>query len=351
MKNILSRAFSPRRLPGQTVYSKALALFVALSLLLGTAVVWLTEAIITGEFRQTEVREMAASVERLRDLLEREEQAAETSLAGWVNRTARQSQAENGILPDRDQLALLGLDFAAVYANDGSVLAVSKVPLIDSRHGDLEITLRRAGLAIADAAPDARAGGGFGSAGSTLVALAWRRVPGKNDVILGGRMIDGATLKFLESILAGRIGFRPLRNEVIGPAGTENLSVMMATGETVVGEPQDDEISAMTLLRGLEGDFLGVLTLTESRPLDPAGQDAVQVFLTVLVLAGGVLFIAVWILLDWTILRRIRELTSEVEACRTIGRLPVKLAFQGRDELGQLARTQWHRRRKANPQN
>ena len=330
--------FSPRRLPGQTVYSKALALFVALSVLLGTAVVWLTQAIITGEFRQTEVREMAASVDRLKDLLSREVQGTDSTLAGWVNRSAGGLGVDNGLLPDSEQLALLGLDFAAIFGSDGTLLADSVISRIQSRRGDLSSTFRRAGFAIAETSLEVDAKGGFGSAGSTLVAMAWRRVPGQDRVILGGRMVDGETLTFLESILPGSITFRPLMNEVIGPPGTEDLLHMMETGDTVVSEPRENEISAMTLLDGLEGNFLGILTLTQWRAVDPSGEGAVQIFLTFLVLAGGVLFVAVWFLLDWTILRRIRALTSEVEACRTIGRLPVKLAFKGKDELGQLAR-------------
>ena len=42
------------QLPGQSVYSKALTLFVAFSLLLGMAVVLLTSEIILREFNETE---------------------------------------------------------------------------------------------------------------------------------------------------------------------------------------------------------------------------------------------------------------------------------------------------------
>lgn len=72
------------KLSRQTVYSKALAIYVAMSFLLGLGVVSLTQAIIVTEFRATERREMSVSTERLQMMLERELQGVEASLTDWL---------------------------------------------------------------------------------------------------------------------------------------------------------------------------------------------------------------------------------------------------------------------------
>ena len=52
------------QLPGQSVYSKALTLFVVFSILLGAAVVILTAEIILREFKETERQEMIGSLQK-----------------------------------------------------------------------------------------------------------------------------------------------------------------------------------------------------------------------------------------------------------------------------------------------
>jgi len=71
------------QLPGQSVYSKALTLFVVFSLLLGMAVVLLTGEIILREFKETERQEMVATLQRFALMLARETRPIEISLADW----------------------------------------------------------------------------------------------------------------------------------------------------------------------------------------------------------------------------------------------------------------------------
>lgn len=174
-----------------------------------------------------------------------------------------------------------------------------------------------------------------------LVGIAWKsalpRFPDGSYVVVG-RFFDNKPLAFLEGLLGGKITFKPLGGMTIGADGSEDVVTMLSKNEITVSEVSEDEISGSFVLRGFGGPVLGVVTLTQGRPLEEGALASVRVFLTVLALAGGLLFVAVWFLLDRTILARIHELTRQVEAEKAKGALPVKLEFSGDDELGLLAR-------------
>lgn len=316
----------------QTVYSKALAIFVALSLLLGGGVIYLTQAIIAREFRETEFREVEASVGRLKMMLARELTGVELLLA--------ELSAQGGIDPLSLPLDPVRLDFVGLLAPGGEFVVWESVK-------DLSPATRRAIQVLAPQIVEQirsethTKSSTFLMANEALIALAW--MPSENpsshgELLIGGSLIFGPTLEFLESIVVGKITFQSLVGEVIGPPGTEPLVAMLSGKDVVVEEQGADAITGMTLLQGLNGSYLGIMKLTQGRPLEQSGARAVNIFLTVLVLAGGLLFAAIWFVLDRTILARIRQLTQEVHACQTRGQLPVQLNFDGGDELGQLAR-------------
>lgn len=324
------------KLSRQTVYSKALAIYVAMSFLLGLGVVSFTQAIIVREFRATERREMRVSIERLRMMLERELQGVEASLADWLAEPRLREAGPSG-LPDAAQLEGLKLDFAAAYDLHGTLLDVVVCPGVDEAAGKEQFV--PLGNLIVAASPENRSS--YAALNEQLVGVAWKsappRFPAGSHVIVG-RFFDNKPLTFLESLLGGKIRFQTLSGMTIGAAGSEDVVTMLSKNEITVSEVSEDEISGSFVLRGLGGPVLGVVTLTQGRPLEEGAQASVRVFLTVLALAGGVLFVAVWLLLDRTILARIHELTRQVEAEEARGALPVKLEFAGDDELGLLAR-------------
>jgi signal transduction histidine kinase len=316
------------RLRRESVYSKALAIFVALSMVLGLGVVYLTQAIIAREFRRTETREAGLSVRRLVMILEGELGRME---AMFGERLA-------GGLPDADERAVdfHQVDFIGVFDAGGFPERWATAEGVSE-----EVVLHVAALvrSVSNGEFGGAPASGFAMTGDTLLALAWAPVGGDpGSLLVIGRLISGKRLAFLEEMFSGSITFAPLGGTVIGPPGTEGLLALLTGEETVVEDPGQDTITAMTLLREPGGTALATVNLTQGRPLEQSGRQAVNVFLTVLVLAGGLLFAAIWFLLDRTILARIRELTREVEACQTRGQLPVKLHFGGGDELGLLAR-------------
>jgi len=132
------------------------------------------------------------------------------------------------------------------------------------------------------------------------------------------------------------VAFEPLRTVNVSEGHNEPLLTMLAKNEFYVEATGPNELVGHILIRGINGIPLGQVRLSQVRPLYAEGLQAVQIFLTVLTLGGGTLFLVMWILLDRTILARIRELTRKVEGEKEL--LPLKLEFQGSDELATLAR-------------
>lgn len=308
------------RLPSESVYSKALTLYVGLSLLLGAAVVLLTSSILLGEFEATERQETIATLQRFRIGLDREIRPLDAAVA---NIAARYRRGEKS-LPDPATLEAQRIDFVSHADADQKI--------VQSTFRNEEIQKLVSGAqpwpkwipAPAPAGPRS----GFILLGSRLAGLTWYPLPGGGS-LAAGRVFGQEPLSFLEGMFAARVEFRPfLEGEFRGISQTE----------FVVSTDGPNSIVGRILVRAIDGSTIGEFELRQSRPLYTEGLQAVQVFLTGLTLASGALFLLVWFLLDRTILRRIRDLTRRVESERSDGRLPLRLGFPGIDELATLAR-------------
>ena len=326
------RAFN---LPGQTVYSKALTLFVGLSLLLGTAVVFLTSEIILREFRETERLEMVSTLQRFTVVLGRETRPLEISLADWIGRNTS-PQTGQILTPTSAGLAALQIDFLSLVDPDdqtiGDAFAEDKARKLFLASSSWTSWINKSTLLDRDASP-----AGFILMGDHLTALVCKEV-GNGQKIAAGRIFGEDSFVFLEGIFGARVKFEPLRSLEGSADSKDPLLTMLAKHEFVVEAKGANELVGHVLIRSINGLPIGQVHLTQGRPLYRAGLQAVQVFLTVLTLAGGTLFLIVWFLLDRTILARIRDLTRRVEAEKDWTNLPLKLAFRGSDELALLAR-------------
>ncbi|MEX1118228.1 MAG: histidine kinase [Terrimicrobiaceae bacterium] len=324
------------KLSTQTVYSKALAIYVAMSFLLGLGVVSFTQAIIVREFRETERREMETSVERLQLMMERELQDVESALTDLL---AESPALDAGLirLPDLSQLESLQLNFVALVDAQGKLMASSILSDEQGSFHEADIPVIANGIRKAEVGKSAD----YAAAGNQLASIAWKESAGgmpEGTLLLAGRLFADQPVAFLENLLGGSLTFETLAGRTIGAAGTEDIVAMLAGNEIAVTDVSPEKISGAFVLKGLGTPLLGVVRLTQGRPLEVGAQTSVRIFLTVLALAGGLLFVAVWYLLDRTILKRIQKLTRLVEAEQAKGLLPVKLDFQGDDELGTLAR-------------
>ena len=342
----LARAFN---LPGQTVYSKALTLFVALSLLLGTAVVFLTSEIILREFRETERLEMISTLQRFIGVLGRETRPLEISLADWIERN---SSPKTGSLlkPSPAGLTALQIDFLSLVDSNGSPIGEA----FDDEKSQKQFQNASPWTSWLNkpASPGADTTiAGFILMGENLTALVCKDVA-NGQKIAAGRIFDEDSFIFFEGLFGARVKFEPF-DSLNGMADRKDLLISLLTKNDFVVEAKNpNEIVGHVLIRSINGRPIGQIHLTQGRPLYRAGLQATQVFLTVLTLAGGALFLIIWFLLDRTILARIRDLTRRVEAEKDWTNLPLKLEFRGDDELallaqrieelaGELDRAQW----------
>lgn len=336
MEYPLSKKLPGVKLAGQTVYSKALALFVALSFLLGLAVVSLSQFVILRGFRQAEEREMAESVRRLGPMLDQQLDDLGSRLAEWKS-GEELIRLGAPFESAADRLSRLGIEVAAVTAADGGLIE-SAVHPASAGWVDAEVIARLA-ESVASAAGGENDGGLYLAEGN-LIEVSWApAAPGfpAESIAFAARELDEDMLRSLGDQLSGTLEFRPLTNRNLGGPGTEQILTLLAGADAAV-TGGGGKLLGSYLVRGIDGSVLGVFELLKPRWLEPQGVVAVRVFLTILALAGGVLFVVVWLLLDRTILARIRELTRQVEAAESRGFLPLRLDFRGKDELGALAR-------------
>lgn len=318
-------------LPGQSVYSKALTLFVVFSLLLGMAVVLLTSEIILREFKETERQEMIGTLQRFTLMLGRESHPVEISVTDWFQRNKPRNGARF-ILPQAGALAAMQLDFLSIADSYGQIQST----VFRDADAYRIFMLSKNWPEWISKSPGVRLPAtGFILLGDSLAAISCLET-GDGRLLVGGRIFDAESLAFLEGMFGARVDFKPLRAVSITGNGNDPLIGMLARNEFHVYTPRENELVGAVLVRGINGIPIGQVQLTQGRPLYLEGLQAVQIFLTVLTLAGGTLFVVMWQLLDRTILTRIRNLTKKVESEKD--NLPLRLDFRGSDELAVLAR-------------
>lgn len=326
-----------------TVYSKALAIFLAASLLLLGAVIVLTQLVISREFYLTEQREMKNVLQRFSVVMDRESKPLEVAVAEWARSAAaswqrRESQFEAFL---SDEVAERDIDFAGVFDGRGNLLRIASPEGFSSAEPDL---LKQALVDAAKAFPARRGTTGYVLVGDRLCFLAAFPVEtgdgsGPMGYICGGRIVGSGTWGFLEGLFSATIKFNLFKNASVNEGTGRDFATLLNRQEIVIEAEDTTQITGYRLITGLDGLPLGYISITQPRPLRQEGLRAIQIFLTGVCLAGGALVLVVWLLLDRTILARIKDLTRKLNAEKKLGRLPVKLDFAGEDELGTLARS------------
>ncbi len=339
------------KLPGRSVYSTALVIFLAASLLLLGAAALLTQSVILREFTQTEEREMRAMLQRMLLVLSREMRPLDLAVAelaqnrdiidvpgGWDT-----SKSIAGLDPSSESNPKL--DFVAIYDRNGRLARFyARDDEIRERLGEGEALgafLRDYNVDLSGKSEESQSGYLLMDRQLTAVSL-HPADPADQDaysggMIVGGRILDRTSWAFFEGLFAGRIEFQTFESARTDGITNREIVDLLNRQPNVVHADSPDEITGYTLVNGLNGKPIGVLSFRQPRPLRQEGIHASQVFMLGISLAGGVLVFVVWVLLDRTILARIRDLTGKLDAVKRSGRLPVQLNFRGADELGALA--------------
>lgn len=322
-----------------TVYSKALAIFLAAALGLLGAVAALSQFVILRELGRSEEREMRAMLQRLSHVMNRDFRPLETGVAEWTPSPSRKPAGRAEWRTDQD-LQKSGMDFAVIYDAEGAPLSVAMNPdASDILQGDPAF-FDRLGREIGRMNPDLMDHGtGSVLVGGHLCQIAYRFLPGDQGWITSGKIYRRDSWGFFEGLFSAAVTFQPFENPSVNDATGRHLLELLATQVAVVDASREDQITGYSLIKGLNKLPLGYVSISQPRPLRQEGLRAIQVFLTGICLAGGGLVLVVWFLLDRTILARIKDLTRRLDSEKRLGRLPVKLDFRGEDELGTLARS------------
>ncbi len=328
-----------------TVYSKALAIFLAASLLLLGAVVALTQLVIFREFNLSEQREMKAMLQRFATVLAREAKPLEVSVGEWSR-----SPLLGEVLDDPAEEANLGkitptilkelkIDFVVLSDEEGALVRLVLPEATDARQVQLRARIIEA-LEVVVASPRNRTG--YVLLGDQLCTLAIFPVKSASretfrGTLVGGKLLGQDTWGFMEGLFSATIKFQAFQNTEVNEATGRDIMNLLNDQEIVIEAEDSSQITGYRLIKGLSGSPLGFISISQPRPLRQQGFRAIQIFLTGICLGGGALVLVVWVLLDRTILARIKDLTRKLDAEKRSGRLPVRLDFKGDDELATLA--------------
>lgn len=138
--------------------------------------------------------------------------------------------------------------------------------------------------------------------------------------------------------VAAQLQGRTVRYVAISPLRA--IEVGAAPGGALVEHAAGGFVTSSFLWPPGEGAAAGGEVQVEGgRAFYDAGVTLARWFLGALAVAGGVMLLLIVIIVDRTILRRVKSLAGKVENEKLSERLPVKLDFPGEDELAQLARS------------
>jgi len=338
------------KLPGKSVYSTALAIFLAASLLLLGAVAISTRSVLLGEFGHLEMSDMNSTMQQLKLMIARETLRSLNSSVGDLSPWSELYKYAHGNNPQFPTEKLgpmvlenLELDFVAIYGPDGKLLHVA------CRDTDVDNLFKKSGLLVApwgvwkDPDGENTHQSGFSLIEDHLVAVSIypilksdRSGPPAGRVV-GGKFLNDGTWSFFNNLFSATVNFRTLNNRHITEVSGREIVDLLNSQQIVVQRSGPDQITGYILVEGMDGAPIGVVSLSQSRPLYTASVHASRMLLLTLALAGGVLVILMWVVLDVTILARIHWLIAKLESEKRSGRLPVQINFKGNDELATLA--------------
>jgi PAS domain S-box-containing protein len=326
-----------------TVYSKALAIFLAAALGLLGAAAALTQLIILREFDRSEQREMKAMLRRFAMVMARESLPNQTALAEWSRSSKISGVGESGDEAVREVLRETKMDFLAFIDGNGHLEKVTFASEASKAFAPSVVDA----LEFEEVLPWLRertGDAGFIVAGTNLCAVISLEAPAVGGASSSGYLVAGKVFSkdswgFFEGLFSATVEFRTFHDAVVNETSGFQLMNLLNKQEVVIDAAADSQIVGYSLIKGLNGEPLGYVSISQARPLRQEGLHAIQIFLSGICLAGGGLVLVVWFLLDRTILARIKDLTRKLEREKRSGRLPVKLDFRGEDELGVLARS------------
>jgi signal transduction histidine kinase len=165
-----------------------------------------------------------------------------------------------------------------------------------------------------------------------------RRMPRAGTLVVG-RVWSPARLAALLPPGVGTLSVLHLGRALSDPLWREATIRLLATGNPVVINPNENSTLGLMLLRNPEGTPLAALVLQQDRTLFRIANRSARIFLLAMTAAGGSVVILLWLVIDRSILRRLGQIAGAVRMYRRTGKFPADLDTKSRDELGHLARS------------
>ncbi len=321
----------------------------ALILLFGLLFV-LTRSVISRQFEEAEIHQVKLELDRIRRFVEMETAHMQTIAMDWASWKDVQTFVEGRNLqfPPADlspsAINNLGVDFLAIWDRNGKLLAFRRTAaMADPTPSQEELLATIESEDTFGTSLTTSSRGGVITSGNQLVVLGSAPVPssgngkGSSGSILAGRFLNANRLQSLQPVGAGTVNFLPLVTALENPSMREDITALLASGGPVI-RPLNDKVTwGAVLLRDIGEYPITGLVIEQGRDLYAAGQRAVRIFLLAMTAAGGALTLLLWVILDFTLLRRIARLDRGVRKLRIHGKIPPELSAGWRDELGTLS--------------
>jgi signal transduction histidine kinase len=335
---------------GFTIYARALVIFSIALLLLFGALFSLTEGVILGQFAEVEQQYALEEVRRVLYQFEQESSALAAIASDWAawDELFEFTRGKNPDFPrhnlNPESMANLKLDFLAIWNEQKQLIAMvgpSVQPPDEVWAEDILQEIQSEKLA-AVAAPAAT---GMIMLDRQITSIAVigitssdRRMPRAGTLVVG-RVWTPARLAALLPPGVGTLSVLHLGRALSDPLWREATIRLLATGNPVVINPNENSTLGLMLLRNPEGTPLAALVLQQDRTLFRIANRSARIFLLAMTAAGGSVVILLWLVIDRSILRRLGQIAGAVRMYRRTGKFPADLDTKSRDELGHLARS------------
>jgi len=334
---------------------KVMAVLLPVMVLLLVGLYSLMSGVISRGFNEIEQEHMQRNVARVRASLGQEMQALRSTSLDWGSwtdvyewvETQDPAFVEGSLSLGNEGLDDLQLEFLAIRDLKGSYLFSEQVQPDADDPAPLSEAMR-ALLArypqVSMASKADRAQVGFVVADGVPMLLAGAAVLDSEELlesrgaVVMGRMLDDDYL----AILSERVGLDldlSLTGDTAAPADFVAAAQQLGTGEGAVVQTLDEEtIAGYFSIDDIEGKPLALVRLSQDRAIHRQGQVSLRYLIVVFALAAFAILVSLILLLNNVVLRRILNLSAEVNRISLSSDLTLRTSASGRDEIGHLGR-------------
>lgn len=334
---------------------KVMAVLVPVMALLLIGLYTLMSGVIQRGFADIETAHVQRNVERVRAALQQDLQSLRSTSLDWGSWTSLydwvpvrdQEFVDSSLALGDDGLDDLGVAFLAVRDINGEYLFSEHRQTEDDDSMPLSAAMREL-LArypqLAMPAKSANGAVGYVLAEGVPMMLAGAAVldsdealDSRGSVVLG-RLLDQAYLDDLSSRVGLQLALAIEGQSAAADFGAAATALGVGVDASSIAVIDEDEIAGYFRISDVDARPLAIVRLAEDRAIHRQGQLSLRYLLVVFALAALAILIALILLLNNVVLRRIMLLSSEVNRISRSSDLTLRTSAGGRDEIGHLGR-------------